>query len=311
MTDILGLLKQKRKEIAFREGREIFMIFPNATLEMTARLKPENKAELSEIKGWGRKKIEKYGDEILALIKDCETGSDSKSIFAEVKNELSKNYYSVGEFLEFINNVLGGIGPVKVRGEILKASIHGGNAYGTLKDMERDSCALDFFIGRWDLPRVEHLLEAGLEVELIGPPNIYKNGRFRIIVKNIEPVGEGALKKAFEALKKKLEEKGYFDPARKRPVPDFVKTIGLITSETGDAINDFRKNIGEYGLRIFLYDVRVEGDYAENSIVGAFRWLNANRPDLDVLVLIRGGGGLENLKAFKSERGAGAIDDSR
>ncbi len=150
-----------------------------------------------------------------------------------------------------------------------------------------------------------------MEIVVSTIPSLYKNGRFSLTVNNIEPFGEGALKKAFEALKKKLAARGYFNESRKRPLPAFIQTIGLMTSETGDAIHDFRKNLGEYGFKIYLFDIRVEGDYAEESISSAIKWFNKNKPEIDVLVLIRGGGDLENLKAFNSESVAEAIVLSR
>ena len=127
----------------------------------------------------------------------------------------------------------------------------------------------------------------------------------------MEAFGEGALKKAFDSLKRKLEEKGYFDLSRKRPIPDYIKKIGVITSQSGAAIKDFQNNIGEYGFKIFLRDVRVEGDFASGLVAEAVTWFNKNHPDLDILVLIRGGGGLEELKAFNSEEVADAIILSR
>jgi len=150
-----------------------------------------------------------------------------------------------------------------------------------------------------------------MEVVVGAIPSLYKNGRFSLTVDSVEPYGEGALKKAFEALKKKLEAKGYFDESRKRALPEFIQKIGLITSESGEAVHDFQRNIGEYGFEIFLMDVRVEGDYAEQSIVSAIEWFNKNKTDLDVLVLMRGGGGLESLKTFNSEKIAEAIIMSR
>ena len=156
-----------------------------------------------------------------------------------------------------------------------------------------------------------HLLEAGLEVIVIGKPDLYKSGSFKLKIEEIKPSGEGAWKKEFEELKKRLGEKGYFDESRKRPIPALIERIGLITSERGEAIFDFRNNIGNYGFKIFLYDVWVEGERAEHSITSALHYFNKNRPDMDVLVLIQGGGGFENLKVFNSEKIADAIVSSR
>ncbi|HOK80305.1 MAG TPA: exodeoxyribonuclease VII large subunit, partial [bacterium] len=155
-------------------------------------------------------------------------------------------------------------------------------------------------------------LQDGMQVVVTGFAGIYKkSGRFRIEVTKIEPFGEGALKQAFEALKKKLEEKGYFAPEHKKTLPDIIQKIGLVTSAAGAAIKDFLKNLGQYGFQIYHVNVFVEGDYAEDSIISAIRYFNRNMPYLDVIVLIRGGGSLESLKAFNSESVADAIFDSR
>jgi len=151
-----------------------------------------------------------------------------------------------------------------------------------------------------------------MEVIISGYPKIYlKNGSFRLEVTDIEPVGEGALQKAFEALKRKLEEKGYFDEARKRAIPQFIRKMGLITSMSGAAVIDFQKNLGPCGFQVECIDVRVEGDSAEDTIVRAIKSFNEQKSEFDVLVLIRGGGSLQSLKAFNSEKIADAIYYSR
>lgn len=298
---ILEILKQKRKEIAEREGKKIFMIFHNAVLERTVEVLPKTKEELAKIKGWGKRKIEKYGDEILAII-----GGEKEIV---VSND---RIFSVQEFISFINSQFSSLGTIKVRGEITEVNPHpNGYCFFTIKDSQTEEHSVSCYLSRWKLDSFSHLLEVGMEVVVSAIPSLYKNGRFSLIVNNIEPFGEGALKKAFEALKKKLDAKGYFDESRKRPLPAFIQTIGLMTSETGDAIHDFRKNLGEYGFKIYLLDVRVEGDYAEGSISSAIKWFNKNKSEIDVLVLIRGGGDLENLKAFNSETVAEAIVLSR
>jgi exodeoxyribonuclease VII large subunit len=117
----------------------------------------------------------------------------------------------------------------------------------------------------------------------------------------IELVGEGLLKKAYEELKKKLEAEGLFAPERKKPLPKFIHKIGLITSHQGAAIGDFISNIGNYGYKIKFYDSRVEGKQAIFELREALKWFNENMPDLDVVVLVRGGGSLESLQAFNTE----------
>lgn len=301
-NNLLNLLKEKRKEIALREGKELFKVFHNAVLERTAEARPGNKKELENIKGWGKRKIESYGDEILAII--------NREV-AEVRDTASGNILSVQELLAFINNRFSTIGILNVRGEITEVSRRDNYCFFNIKDSESQDHSVSCFIGRMSLGLYDYLLEEGMEVVVSAAPSLYKNGRFSLMVNKVEAFGEGALKKAFEALKAKLEVKGYFDEARKRPIPEFIQKIGLITSESGAAINDFRKNLGQYGFKISLVDVRVEGDSAEQSIISAINSLNKNKPDLDVLVLIRGGGSLENFKAFNSERVAEAIVTSR
>lgn len=308
--EILEKLKLKRKEIAEREGEKLFMIFHNAVLERTAEILPQTKDDLAKIKGWGKRKIEKYGDEILTIT--ClSTGQINveKKMVVSVSND---RIFSVQEFISFINSQFSSFGIVKVRGEITEVNSHpNGYCFFTIKDSQTEEHSVGCYLGRWKLDSFSHLLEVGIEVVVSAVPSLYKSGRFNLTVNNIEPFGEGALKKAFEALKKKLAAKGYFDESRKRPLPAFIQTIGLMTSENGDAIHDFKKNLCEYGFRVELLDVRVEGDYAEESICSAIKWFNKNKPEIDILVLIRGGGGLENFKAFNSEAVAEAIVLSR
>lgn len=309
---LLQSLKSKRSEIARREGKELYRVFSNETLELTAAACPQNKSELTLIKGWGPKKIAAYGDEILELLKngvDDNYNHDINTHGIAVPRE--EMIYSVAEFLEATNITLSQMGTVRVRGELSDISARGGMAFFDLKDAQGNDATAKCYMGRWNFERYNYLLEAGLEAVITGRASVYKTGALRIVVDKIEPVGAGALAKAFEALKKKLEAKGYFDEDRKRALPFFVQRIGLVTSAQGEAVNDFRKNIGAYGFSILLADVRVEGDFAEESIVNAINRLNREHAELDVLVLIRGGGGLENLKAFNSEAVAEAVITSR
>jgi exodeoxyribonuclease VII large subunit len=156
------------------------------------------------------------------------------------------------------------------------------------------------------------MLEEGMEVVVYGKPSMYEpNGSFRFVVDKIEPVGEGAYKKALERLRKKLQEKGYFSPERKSIVPDEIRNIGLITSKNGAAIDDFRKNLEEFGFQVFLKNVFVEGASAEASIIEAIKLFNRLNFKLDVLVLIRGGGSWESLRAFNEEKVVEAVVESR
>ncbi len=310
--DTLNKLKKKRQEIAEREGKQLFMVFHNSTLEETVAARPKNVDELKEIKGWGQKRIKKYGREIINLINsEPEKNSPTTSAKINPQEIIGEKIFEVGEFIEFVSGILGGLGEIKVKGEISEIDYRNGNCYATLKDSSGNDSSVRCLIWRWDVEYVSHFLEVGLEVVVSGVPNLYKKGNFSLIVKSVNPVGAGAIKKALEALKKKLEAKGYFDLSRKKSLPRFVKKIGLVTSESGEAINDFLKNVGHRGFNINFFDVFVEGSQAENSVVRALKWLNLNLSDLDVIVLIRGGGSAESLQAFNSEKIAEAVFMSR
>ncbi|MCM8758431.1 MAG: exodeoxyribonuclease VII large subunit [Candidatus Omnitrophica bacterium] len=228
-------------------------------------------------------------------------------------SEVKKDYLTVTEFLDLVNLELARIS-CRVLGEISDVNPRDRYCFFVLKESNPDaeSAVVECFIGWRSFDTYRHLLQDGMQVVVSGYPGIYKkSGRFRIEVTKIEPFGEGALKQAFEALKKKLEEKGYFAPERKKPIPGIIQRIGLITSPAGAAIKDFMKNLGHFGFEIYHIAVFVEGDYAVDSIISAIKYFNRNMPELDVLVLIRGGGSLESLKAFNDEEVANAIFDSK
>ncbi|HEY4510040.1 MAG TPA: exodeoxyribonuclease VII large subunit [Candidatus Paceibacterota bacterium] len=220
--------------------------------------------------------------------------------------------YSVEECHFLVNEAVSHLGRIKVRGEVNDVrSVRAQMAFFDLKDSDGKDFVMKCAMFGWQFKKFQHLIENGLEVVVIGKLRLYKNGSLSIVAEEIQPYGEGAWQKAFEALKKKLGAKGYFDESRKRAIPQIVQRIGLITSEEGQGLHDFEMNLGNYGFQVLLYGVWVEGDRAEASIVKAFQWFNKNRPDMDVLVLIRGGGGFENLKVFNSEKIAEAIVASR
>jgi len=300
-VELLQKLKAKRKEIADHEGCELFMVFSNKTLEETVKAMPTSLQDLALVKGWGKTKIAKYGTDILEVI---------NSKIPEAK--LPEFIFSVSEFLEAVNITLSRLGTVRIQGEVSEMRHRGSVVYFTLKDTSGTEGIMKCVLWASKYEREYQYLEDGMEVVVDAWPELYtKFGAFNVRVEKIEPIGAGALQKAFEILQKKLETKGYFSAERKRPLPHIIQRIGVITSEKGEAINDFLKNIGAYGFEIIIRDVRVEGDQAEESIMAAFHEFNSQRSDLDVLCLIRGGGGLENLKAFNTERVAEAVVSSR
>ncbi|HYC83542.1 MAG TPA: exodeoxyribonuclease VII large subunit, partial [Candidatus Paceibacterota bacterium] len=130
---------------------------------------------------------------------------------------------------------------------------------------------------------------------------------FNFNCETIELVGEGALKAAYEKLKAKLEAEGVFDPTKKRPLPEYPHKIGLITSNKGDAIHDFTSNLGKYGYAVKFLDSRVEGQQAVKDLLEAVEYFKDQ--DIDVLVLVRGGGAWEALQAYNNEMLVRAVRD--
>jgi exodeoxyribonuclease VII large subunit len=196
---------------------------------------------------------------------------------------------------------------VWVEGEISNLRTPGsGHAYFTLKDEGAQLSAV-LFRGRGRRMRFD--LEDGMQVLAFGGLDVYAaRGQYQLVVEMMEPKGLGALQLAFEQLKRKLEAEGLFDEGRKRPLPAFPRVIGVVTSPTGAAIRDILNIIGRrFGdLRILIAPVRVQGDEAPGEIVKALANLQTV-PDLDVVIVGRGGGSIEDLWAFNDEGVARAI----
>lgn len=218
---------------------------------------------------------------------------------------------TVTEFLHGVNEVLVGV-PALVVGEMSGFAIRQERwAFFSLKDEES---VVECFMPAW---RLQHEVADGMLVRVAGVPGVYaKSGRFRITVERLEPEGEGSLKRAFELLKQKLEREGLFAPERKRVLPRFPETIGLITSMESAAYTDFMRILRNRwgGVTVVVQDVAVQGASAVREIVEAFRyWGPASRTTRtrasppEVLVLVRGGGSLEDLQAFNSEEVARAM----
>lgn len=185
-----------------------------------------------------------------------------------------------------------------------------GHIYFTLKDENSNIKSVAF---RSSASRLQFVPRDGDEVLVQGRINIYAaSSEYQIIVNTIEPLGIGALQRAFEELKQKLSDEGLFDAAHKKTLPMFPKKIGVITSETGAAIQDIQQQLQKrYPLaELLLYPTLVQGEYAAAQIAHAVRAMNS-RIDIDVLIIGRGGGSLEDLWAFNEEIVARAIFDSK
>lgn len=181
-----------------------------------------------------------------------------------------------------------------------------------LKDEEQQA-VLPCFMTTWQL----HVpLEDGMRVRVVGAPKVTgRFGKFQLNVTDVQPVGEGALKRAYALLKKKLTDEGVFDFSRKRMIPRFPERIGLITSRDAAAYGDFLRILNNRwgGVEIRFAHVHVQGREAVPEILGAFAAFNrlpeAERPDM--LALVRGGGGLEDLHAFNDEQVVRAVFQSK
>jgi exodeoxyribonuclease VII large subunit len=151
--------------------------------------------------------------------------------------------------------------------------------------------------------------EDGLHVTVRGSVSVYEaRGEYQLYVEQIEPVGLGALQLAFEQLKQKLAAEGLFDEARKKPLPVLPRRIGIITSPSGAALRDFLRILKTRfpGAHVIVYPVRVQGDEAKKDIAEALKFL-ARKQLVEVIVLARGGGSIEDLWAFNEEIVARAI----
>ncbi len=291
-NDLLQKLRKWRIDVAQRENVTLFRVFPNKVLEAIASMRPKTKDEMLAIKGIRERKFEKYGADILVLV----NGGSAEDGITEDKNGIK--LYTVSRFLDLINNNLMAL-QARIKGEVSGLNIRSNYLFFDLKDKE-DGSTLNCFMRGSDYQLYGISLEAGMEIIIDGFPSVYKpSGRLSMRVSAIELVGEGALKKAYEELKKKLEKEGLFAMERKKAIPELPRKIGLITSETGAVIHDFLNNLGKFGFHIKFMDSRVEGQIAVSDLITAIDYFNGQ--DIDVLAIIRGGGSLESLQAFNNE----------
>ena len=189
---------------------------------------------------------------------------------------------------------------VWVSGEISNYRVSpAGHAYFTLKDQDSQIDAVMF---RGKLMNVRFGPESGLQVIVYGLVTVYeKRGAYQIVCDEMQPKGMGALQLAFENLRKKLQQEGLFDDARKKPLPLLPRTIGIVTSPTGAAIRDILNVIRRRfaNVHVILYPARVQGDEAAPEIVEGIRVLDAL--GVDVMIVGRGGGSIEDLWPFNEE----------
>jgi exodeoxyribonuclease VII large subunit len=201
-------------------------------------------------------------------------------------------------------------GDVWVEGEISNLRpAPSGHIYFTLKDADAQ---LPIVLFRRQATLLRFRPEDGLHVIVRGRVSIYEQrGQLQLVAETMEPVGAGSLQIAFEQLKERLKAEGLFDVERKKPLPMFPRTVGIVTSPTGAVIRDFLNIVSRRhsGLNVLVCPVSVQGETAPAEIEAAIAGLNRSGL-VDLIVLARGGGSLEDLAAFNSERVARAIASS-
>ncbi len=216
--------------------------------------------------------------------------------------------YTVSEITQLIKLELENTFPLLwIEGEISNFHRHhSGHLYFTMKDA---ACQLRAVMFRSEAQRVAFEMKDGLQVVCRGRINVYEpRGEYQVIVEVVEPKGKGALQLAFEQLKEKLKKEGLFDPRFKKKLPLLPKKVGIITSPRGAAIVDILRTLERRfaRLHILIYPVKVQGEGAADEIVEGIDYFS-QRPDMDVIIVGRGGGSIEDLWAFNEEKVARAI----
>lgn len=216
--------------------------------------------------------------------------------------------YTVSEVTRMIKLELESAFPLLwVEGEVSNFHRHqSGHLYFTLKDERSQLRAVMF---RSEAQQVLFELEDGLQIISRGRINVYEpRGDYQLLVEVVEPKGKGALQLAFEQLREKLKKEGLFDPKFKKKLPLLPKKVGIVTSPRGAAIVDILRTIERRfaRLHILIYPVRVQGEGAADEIVEGIDYLG-RLPDIDAIIVGRGGGSIEDLWAFNEEKVARSI----
>jgi exodeoxyribonuclease VII large subunit len=223
-----------------------------------------------------------------------------------------KNVYSVEQVNKYIKNMFAQdfmLHYISIKGEVSNCKYHtSGHIYFTIKDAKSAMSAIMFAGNRGD--GLTFPMKEGDKVIVTGSVEVYeRDGRYQMYARKIEPDGEGNLYLKFEALKRELEEMGMFAEEYKRPIPKYVRTVGIVTAPTGAAIQDIRNIAGRRNpyVQLILSPALVQGEGAAPSIVNAIHALE--QLDVDVIIVGRGGGSMEDLWAFNEEIVARAIFD--
>ena len=226
------------------------------------------------------------------------------------REETTPLIYSVSDITGDVKSILeSAFDSVWIKGEISNLRIPTKHAYFVLKD-EHSQIRCVLFKGCQD--GLELQPEDGKEVKLLGRVTVYEpRGDYQVIVERIESIGLGELQKAFEKLKARLMQEGLFEEDKKKSIPQFPWRVGVVTSATGAAVRDILNIIQRRNpkVSVLVCPVKVQGKGAANEISEAIQEMN-KIDDLDVLIVGRGGGSIEDLWAFNEEIVARAISKS-
>ena len=223
---------------------------------------------------------------------------------------MNQPIYSVSQVNNYIKSLLerdNALYHIWIRGEISNCKIHyTGHIYLTLKD---EKCAMRAVMFRGDAQNLAFVPQDGMKVVAMGRVSVFeRDGVYQLYINDMQPDGVGALHIAYEQLKEKLAAEGLFEERYKKPLPLFPKTIGVVTAATGAAVRDIIHILNRrYPQgKVCVYPVLVQGEGAPSQIVEAIEALNRNRA-VDVLIVGRGGGSIEDLWAFNNEAVARAV----
>ena len=230
-----------------------------------------------------------------------------------INMDSSRMILSVTQINEYIRSLINQdevLSMITVRGEISNLTIHrSGHIYFTLKD---EGSVLKAVLFRSSAQKIKFALKEGMGVIVYGRVSVYApSGQYQLYAENIQPDGIGALYLAYEQIKQRLANEGLFDSNRKKPLPQFPSNIGIVTSPTGAAIHDMINVMSRrYPIaKLTLYPSLVQGENAYKSIISGIRYFNETK-SVDIIIIGRGGGSLEDLWAFNSVELAYAIADS-
>lgn len=216
---------------------------------------------------------------------------------------------SVSDFVSLTNQTLEYAYPsVHVEGEVAEFKVSQGKwVYFKLKD---NKASVDCFM---TVTQLRVPITDGMKVIIVAAPRLTTWGRFSLTIRTIRPTGEGAIRKSFELLKAKLTDEGLFDIARKRSLPKIPTRITVISSTESAGYSDFIKILNQRwgGLNVQVLHVQVQGEVAPDQIIRALKYANEAEELSEVVVIVRGGGGADELAAFNDEALVRAIASSR